>query len=132
MTTQEGMSPVIDATAAARAEISALRAARGGPVMFVQSGGCCSGSVPMCFDEGTLLIGPGDLLLGEIEGCPFYIDARLYQALGRPRFTLDVSIGEPGGFSLGAGPGRRFVTHSGAAAGATDPIHTAIQSGTDA
>jgi len=69
----------------------------------------------MCFDAGTLLIGPADVFLGEIEGCPFYIDTRLYDALRRPRFTLDIDDGEPGGFSLAAGPGLRFVTRSGTA-----------------
>lgn len=73
--------------------------------MFVQSGGCCAGSVPMCFPSGEFLTGPGDVLLGEIEGCPFYIAADLDQALGHPRLILDVAAGEPEGFSLGAGPG---------------------------
>jgi len=120
MPTDNRTDPGIDATAAARAAINALRAARGGRLMFVQSGGCCAGSVPMCFDSETLLIGPADLLLGEIEGCPFYIDTRLYDALRRPRFTLDVDDGEPGGFSLAAGPGLRFVTRSGTAADPDD------------
>ena len=39
----------ITATPAAREAIRLLRAAGGGPVMFVQSGGCCAGSTPMCF-----------------------------------------------------------------------------------
>ena len=55
--------------------IAALRAARG-PVMFVQSGGCCAGTAPMCYPLGEFLTGAGDLLLGEIDGCPFYMDAR--------------------------------------------------------
>ena len=42
--------------------------------MFVQSGGCCAGSTPMCFPDGEFLIGDIDVLLGEIDGCPFYID----------------------------------------------------------
>ena len=42
----------ITATPAARMEITRLRAARGGQVMFVQSGGCCAGSTPMCFPMG--------------------------------------------------------------------------------
>jgi uncharacterized protein (DUF779 family) len=113
-------TPGVDATPAARAAITALRAARGAPLMFVQSGGCCAGSVPMCFDTGTLLVGLADVFLGEIEGCPFYIDTRLYDALRRPRFTLDVDAGEPGGFSLAAGPGLRFVTRSGTAGHADD------------
>jgi hypothetical protein len=56
----------ITATPAAREAIRLLRAARGGPVMFVQSGGCCAGSTPMCFPAGEFLIGDIDVLLGEI------------------------------------------------------------------
>src|SRR5665811_2280331 len=90
----------ITATPAARAAISRLRAARGEPVMFVQSGGCCAGSTPMCFPAGEFLIGEIDVLLGEIDGCPFYIDKRLDQAWHQEQFLLDVASGEPEDFSL--------------------------------
>lgn len=100
----------ITATRAARQAIERLRAARGGPVMFVQSGGCCAGSVPMCFPAGEFLTGPGDVLLGQIDGCPFYIAAGLDQALRHPSLSLDVGPGQPEGLSLAAGPGERFIT----------------------
>jgi uncharacterized protein (DUF779 family) len=106
MTGQE--TAQITATPAARNAIAALRAAQG-PVMFVQSAGCCDGTVPMCFPLGEFATGDTDLLLGEIEGCPFYIDTHQYQALGRPRLVLDVEPGHPGGFSLAAGDGLYFV-----------------------
>ena len=99
----------VTATAEARSAISALRATRG-PVMFVQSAGCCAGSVPMCFPDGEYLVGAGDRLMGTIDGAPFYIDARLDDALGRCDLLLDVGDGAPEGFSLGAGAGRHFVT----------------------
>jgi uncharacterized protein (DUF779 family) len=47
-----------------------------GRVMFVQSAGCCDGSAPMCFPDGEFLTGAGDILVGDIDGCPMYIDAR--------------------------------------------------------
>ncbi|MEU5261974.1 DUF779 domain-containing protein [Amycolatopsis sp. NPDC021455] len=100
----------VTATPAARDAISALRAA-GGPVMFVQSGGCCGGSVPMCFPAGEFLVGGTDLLLGEVDGAAFYIDTRLDEAWGHGRYVLDVEDGEPEGLSLPAGPHRHFVTH---------------------
>ena len=114
----------ITATAAARQAIRRLSADRGAPVMFVQSGGCCAGSTPMCYPDGEFLVGPGDVLLGEIEGCPFYIDRRLDQAWGETTFQLDIVPGEPEGFSLPAGPGRHFVTRSEACA---YPLPTASQ-----
>jgi len=54
----------LSATPAARNAVKRLCAARGGPVMFVQSAGCCAGSVPMCFPAGEFLTGDHDLLLG--------------------------------------------------------------------
>ena len=102
----------ITATPAAREAIRRLCAVRGGPVMFVQSGGCCAGSTPMCFPVGEFLIGDIDVLLGEIDGCPFYIDKRLDQAWHQEQFLLDVAPGEPEDFALPAGDNLHFVTHS--------------------
>jgi uncharacterized protein (DUF779 family) len=80
--------------------------------MFVQSAGCCAGSVPMCFPAGEFITGDVDLLLGVIEGCPFYIDARIYQSWDHPQLVLDVAPGNPEGFSLGPGGGLHFVTRA--------------------
>ncbi len=106
----------ITATPAAREAITRLRAARGGPVMFVQSGGCCAGSTPMCFPEGEFVIGDVDVLLGDIAGSPFYIDKRLDEAWHQDVFLLDVAEGEPEDFSLAAGENQHFVTLSPACA----------------
>jgi|ERR1022692_1352622 uncharacterized protein (DUF779 family) len=102
----------ITATPAAREAIRRLCAVRGGPVMFVQSGGCCAGSTPMCFPAGEFLVGGIDVLLGDIDGCPFYIDKRLDQAWHQEQFLLDVAPGEPEDFSLAAGDNLHFVTRS--------------------
>lgn len=99
-------------TQAAREAVNRLRAAQGGPVMFVQSGGCCAGSTPMCFPDGELVIGDIDVLLGDIDGCPFYIDARLDDAWGHNHLVLDVATGPPEGFSLAAGDNLHFITRS--------------------
>lgn len=106
----------ISATPAARQAINALRAAGGGPLMFVQSGGCCAGSTPMCFPLGEFIIGDIDVLLGDVEGCPFYIDRRLDEAWHQDQFLLDVAPGEPEDFSLSAGKDQHFVTISPACA----------------
>ena len=101
--------PRVIATEAAREAVRRLRAARG-PLMFVQSAGCCAGTVPMCFPDGEYLTGAGDLLLGSVAGAPFYIDQRLYQAWHPGQLILDVAPGPPEGFSLPAGEGQHFVT----------------------
>ena len=103
--------PAVVATPEALAAVARLVAERG-PVMFYQSGGCCDGSLPICFDEGEFLIGDHDVLLGTLGGCPFYIDPRQYEVWKHTRLILDVGEGAPEGFSLGAGDDRHFITRS--------------------
>jgi uncharacterized protein len=64
------MSAIVIATDAAHELVVRLKA-RYGALIFMQSGGCCDGSSPICLRAGDLLLGPNDLLLGEIAGCPF-------------------------------------------------------------
>jgi len=70
--------PPVVATPAALDAIARMVVQRG-PLMFFQSGGCCDGSLPICFDAGELIVGDHDVLLGELDGCPFYIDQRQYE-----------------------------------------------------
>jgi hypothetical protein len=107
-TDEQGMVARVVATPAALEAIAQLVVERG-PVMFFQSGGCCDGSLPMCFADGEFVIGSHDVLLGEVGGCPFYIDARQYQVWKHTQLILDVGVGEPEGFSLAAGEDRHFV-----------------------
>ncbi|MFZ0180297.1 MAG: DUF779 domain-containing protein, partial [Candidatus Dormiibacterota bacterium] len=90
------------ATPAALQAIRDLVAERG-RIMFFQSGGCCDGSLPMCFDLGEFALSDHDVLLGEIGGCPFYMDHRQFAAWKHTQLILDVSNGLPEGFSLAAG-----------------------------
>jgi uncharacterized protein (DUF779 family) len=61
---------------------------------------------------GEFLIADIDVMLGEIDGCPFYIDKRLDRAWQQEQFLLDVAAGEPEDFSLPAGDNLHFVTRS--------------------
>jgi uncharacterized protein (DUF779 family) len=106
---------VLDATPAALALLARLRE-RHGPLMLVQSGGCCDGSSPLCLPRGELLVGAGDLLLGEIDGVPFYVDAEQYERWNRPSFQLDLVDGATDSFSLEAGDGVHFVSRTPACA----------------
>jgi len=109
--TPEETTAAVVATPAALGAIAALVAARG-PVLFFQSGGCCDGSLPMCFEAGELLIGEHDVLLGTVGGCPFYIDGRQFEAWRHTQLILDVAEGAPEGFSLAAPGDRHFVIRS--------------------
>jgi uncharacterized protein (DUF779 family) len=67
----------------------------------------------MCFPAREFIVGDADVLLGMIEGCPFYIDGRIYRSWNNPRLLLDVGPGEPEGFSLGPGCGQHFIVRTG-------------------
>ena len=108
---QADPSSRIVATDAAVAEIGRLKAEHGS-LMFFQSGGCCDGSSPMCFPDGELLVGPNDILLGDVEGCPFYIDVEQYERWNRPRLVLDVATGAGSGMSLEEAHGLHFAVAS--------------------
>ena len=91
--------------------IERLRA-RHGKLMFHQSGGCCDGSAPMCYPEGEFKLGGNDLRLGEIGGCPFYMDADQFNHWKHTQLIIDVVPGRGSGFSLEAPEGLRFLTRS--------------------
>jgi len=110
MKTPDG-EPAVVATPAALEAIENLLKERGS-VIFFQSGGCCDGSLPLCFEEGEFMISDNDVLLGEVGGCPFYIDFRQYEAWKHTQLILDVGEGEPEGFSIAAGENSHFITRS--------------------
>lgn len=83
-----------------------------GPLMFHQSGGCCDGSAPMCYEDGELRIGESDVLLGEIGDSPFYIAKDQYEYWKHTQLIIDVVDGRGGMFSLEGPEGKRFLTKS--------------------
>ena len=101
----------VDITDAAREVVDRLRD-KHGPLMFHQSGGCCDGSSPMCFEEGEFRVGASDVLLGEIHGCKFYMSKSQFEYWQRTHLTIDVTPGRGASFSLEIPLGVRFVTKS--------------------
>ena len=99
------------ATDAALQMLGELRA-RHGPVMFFQSGGCCDGSAPMCYPLGEFAVSDSDVLLGELDGTPFYMGAEQFAYWEHTQLIIDVVAGNGGMFSLDNGTGRRFLTRS--------------------
>jgi len=104
------VSQPLEVTGAALEAIRRLEAAHG-PLMFFQSGGCCDGTSPICLKDGELPLGPHDMMLGDVGGAPFYIDAEQYERWGRPRFTVDLAPGPAEGFSLSLDTAH-FITRS--------------------
>jgi len=85
---------------------------RYGKLMFHQSGGCCDGSSPMCFEEGDFKVGSSDIKLGEVYGCDFYMARDQYEYWKHTHLTIDVTEGRGASFSLEIPLGVRFVIKS--------------------
>lgn len=83
-----------------------------GELLFHQSGGCCDGSAPMCFQQGDYRIGSNDILLGHIEDCPFYMSSDQFAYWKHTQLIIDVVKGRGSSFSLEIPLGLRFLTRS--------------------
>ncbi|MEL6559997.1 MAG: DUF779 domain-containing protein [Bacteroidota bacterium] len=83
-----------------------------GDLIFHQSGGCCDGSAPMCFPKGDLYLDDSDVLLGEIEECPFYMNKEQFEYWKHTHLTLDVVEGRGSSFSVEIPRGVRFIIKS--------------------
>lgn len=103
--------PRVKITDEAKKTINELRA-KYGELMFHQSGGCCDGSSPMCYEAGEFLVGSSDVWLGEIDGCDFYMAKDQFEFWKHTELTIDISEGRGASFSLEIPLGLRFVTKS--------------------
>ena len=83
-----------------------------GELLFHQSGGCCEGSYPHCFEKGGFLIGDSDVCLGEVAGCPFYMARDQFEYWKHTQLTLDVTHGRGASFSLESTLDISFIIHS--------------------
>ncbi len=104
-------TPRVIANDKAKALIAKLKQLHG-PLMFHQSGGCCDGSQPMCFQKGEFLIGASDVCLGEVEDCKFYMNADQFDYWKHTQLILSVTPGRGSSFSLEIPLGVRFFIES--------------------
>jgi uncharacterized protein len=100
------------ATPAAVELIQLLKTKHGPELMFHQSGGCCDGSAANCYLPGEITMGAGDVWLGEIGGCGFYIGKAQYALWRHTQLIIDVIDGQGGTFSLEGPEGKAFLTRS--------------------
>ncbi|WP_198412535.1 DUF779 domain-containing protein [Nocardioides mangrovicus] len=103
--------------------LRSLRADHAKPLMFHQSGGCCDGSAPMCFTQGTYLVSPADVHLGDLDigplddvddtgVVPVYISREQFRYWSHTHITIDVVPGRGAGFSIEGPTGHRFIIRS--------------------
>ena len=83
-----------------------------GALMFHQSGGSCDNSAANCYLPGEITMGPGDVYLGDIAGCGFYIGRAQYEYWKHTQLIIDVIEGHGGTFSLEGPEGKAFHTRS--------------------
>ncbi|MES2581122.1 MAG: DUF779 domain-containing protein [Pseudomonadota bacterium] len=100
------------ATPVALELVAQLKAKHGPALMFHQSGGCCDNSAANCYLPGEITMGAGDVYLGEIGGCPFYIGKGQYEYWKHTQLIIDVIDGHGGTFSLEGSEGKAFHTRS--------------------
>jgi len=80
--------------------------------MFHQSGGCCDGSQPMCFEKGDFKVGGSDIKIGIIADCEFFMSRDQFEYWKHTQLTIDITPGRGSSFSLEIPMGLRFIVHS--------------------
>lgn len=88
---------------------------KNGELVFNQSGGCCDGTAPMCYEKGDFYVPSRNVKLGEICGCEFFIDHEQFEYFRHSQIIVDVKE-EKGAFgnsfSLEIDEGYQFLTRS--------------------
>lgn len=102
----------VEATQKAKDLIDKLREKHGTELMFHQSGGCCDGSAPMCFEVGDFMVGSRDVKMGEIHRCEFFMSPEQFEYMKNTHLTIDVVEGRGSSFSIEIPLGVRFIAIS--------------------
>jgi uncharacterized protein (DUF779 family) len=94
-------------TPAASDALERTRGARGPELAFVIGNGCCDSTAPFLF--ASYVPGPGEQLVGEVDGVPVLLDASLVDLFAGYEVVIDAAP-DPGGdsFSCETELGLRF------------------------
>jgi len=105
------MTPRVLISAEAEEVVNDLKK-RFGELMFHQSGGCCDGSSPMCFEKGDFKVGGNDVCLGTISDCEFWMSKDQFEYWKHTQLMVDVTNGRGSSLSLEIPMGKRFFIKS--------------------
>lgn len=83
-----------------------------GNVLFQQSYGCCDGTAPMLYEAEGFYLSSQNILLGEVEGIPYYIDKSQKDYYTYSRILIDVLEGNGATFSLESTLGYGFLAQT--------------------
>ena len=104
----------VDVTPKAAEVIEKLKELHG-KLVFNQSGGCCDGTAPMCYEKGDFYVPSRNVKLVEICGCEFFIDKDQFEYFKHSFITIDVKEEKSAfgnSFSLEIDLGYQFITKS--------------------
>jgi hypothetical protein len=111
MVQNNSTTPRVIVSPAAEKVIAQLKATHG-DLMFHQSGGCCDGSQPMCFEKGEFKVGGNDIQIGTIADCAFFMSKDQFEYWKHTQLLIDITPGRGSSFSLEIPLGVRFIVHS--------------------
>lgn len=104
----------VDVTPAAAKVIEKLKELHG-ELVFNQSGGCCDGTAPMCYEKDDFYVPSRNVKMGEICGCEFFIDKDQFEYFKHSFITIDARVEKAAfgnSFSLEIDLGYQFITKS--------------------
>ena len=84
-------------------------------IVFNQSGGCCDGTAPMCYEKKDFHVPSRNVKMGEVCGCEFFIDPEQFEYFRYSQIILDVKEEKSAfgnSFSLEIDEGYQFITRS--------------------
>ncbi len=84
-------------------------------IVFNQSGGCCDGTAPMCYEKKDFHVPSRNVKMGEVGGCEFFIDPEQFEYFRYSQIILDVKEEKSAfgnSFSLEIDEGYQFITRS--------------------
>ena len=99
----------VSATPSALALIERLTKEHG-PIAFLQSGGCCEGSGPICMPINEFNPSASDVILGNWHNATFYMGDSHFSFAENMHTILDATPNSSGSFSLDCGTGFAFIT----------------------
>lgn len=96
-------------------EVIKILKEKNGELVFNQSGGCCDGTAPMCYEKSDFYVPSRNIKLGELLDCKFFIDREQFEYFRNSQIIVDVkeekaSFGNS--FSLEIDEGYQFITKS--------------------
>ena len=86
-----------------------------GELVFNQSGGCCDGTAPMCYEKKDFHVPSRNVKMGEVGGCEFFINPEQFEYFRYSQIIFDVKEEKAAfgnSFSLEIDEGYQFITRS--------------------